>query len=97
MRAWRLGAGALIAALAGVGCHHHRVPASLAMACDTVAAQPATEMALSSLGGTYAVTFVSTAGLRSGHTVSGSLTLRPQDPSLVTIEPHDGTVITQPQ
>jgi hypothetical protein len=77
-------------------CHHHRTQPDLLAACDTVAAQAPREMALSSMAGSYAVAFVATAGLRSGHAVAGRLTLRPQAPSLVTIEPHDGTVITQP-
>lgn len=95
-RAWSRTSLAVVIGAVGVGCHHHRSQALQPLTCDTVAAQPATEMALSTLSGTYAVTFVATAGLRSGHTIAGQLTLRPQDPSLVTTLPHDGTVITQP-
>ena len=77
-------------------CHHRRAPASLIAACDTVAAQPATQFDPSMMNGGYRVTFIATGGLRSGHAAIGRMMLRPQDASLLTIEPHDGVEVTQP-
>lgn len=77
-------------------CHHHRSPAALVAACDTVPASPAAQLDPSLMHGTYAVTFIATGGLRSGHAASGTLSLQPQDASLVAIEPHDGVAVTQP-
>ncbi len=65
-------------------------------ACDTVPVAPAAQLDPSLMNGSYSVTFVATRGLRSGHAVSGRLSLRPQESSLVMIEPHDGVVVTQP-
>ncbi len=77
-------------------CHHHRAPAALVAGCDTVPASPAAQFDPSLMHGTYSVTFVASGGLRSGHAVSGSMSLRPQEASLVSIEPHDGVAVTQP-
>jgi hypothetical protein len=77
-------------------CQHQQPARSLRAGCDTVAAQPAATMDMTGLAGNYSITFFATRGLRSGHSVSGLLTLRAQDPAMIELPRADGVPMRQP-
>jgi hypothetical protein len=82
----------LSAAIALQGCHQR---AANSAACEPVPAQSAREMPLDQLAGVYGVTFIASAGPRSGQTTSGRLVLRRQDAGLVSVPHSDTNVIVQ--
>ena len=84
-------------AAAASGCHHRVHDTTAMKACEPAAPQPAAEMSVPQLIGSYAVTFVATEGPKAGRTVRGRLVLRAQNQSLVHLPFGDSTSsFTQP-
>ncbi|HVM67184.1 MAG TPA: hypothetical protein VMU14_20110, partial [Acidimicrobiales bacterium] len=86
---WRTGScGAALAAAAALGgCSHLRTRASPDAACQRVpdARLPA-DASTDPMRGDFVLTLVATSGARAGRTVTGRLSLVPQDSALQAVE-----------